>query len=91
MKTEADKLLEKNAQLNHLELKKVVSHVQRNKDGWSLNTVMLEGYKVPFKYSRKQQYKSLKGARVNVTYYPQVEIVAGLEFEVMKVVRIRVG
>ena len=37
----------------------------------------------------KKRYKNLKGARVNITYYPDVENVAGVEFEVMKVVRLR--
>ena len=68
---------------------RVVSHVQREKDGWVLNTVMLDGYDVPFKYSRKKLYRSLQGARVNLTYYPQLEQVAGLDVEIMKVVRIR--
>ena len=82
-------LLDKNRQLNHLEMKKVASHVQREKDGWVLNTVMLEGYDVPFKYRRKKIYRRLTGAYVNVTYYPHNEAIAGIDFEVMKVVRIR--
>lgn len=89
MASDLDKLLKKNRQLNQLDLQKVVSHVQREHDGWILNTVMLEGYEVPFKYSRKKAYRSLQGARVNLTYYPQTEQVAGLDFEIMKVVRIR--
>lgn len=63
--------------------------MQREKDGWILNTVMLDGYDVPFKYSRKRLYQSLQGVRVNLTYYPQLEQVAGLDVEIMKVVRIR--
>lgn len=70
-------------------MQKVVSHVQRIKDGWVLNTVLIEDCDVPFKYKRKEQYKSLKGARVNITYYPAKEVIAGMEFEVMTVVRIR--
>jgi hypothetical protein len=50
---------------------------------------MLDGYDVPFKYRRKKKYRSLQGARVNLTYYPQIERVAGMDIEVMKVVRIR--
>jgi len=50
---------------------------------------MLEGYEVPFKYSRKKKYRSLQGARVNITYYPQIEKIAGLDIEIMKIVRIR--
>jgi hypothetical protein len=70
-------------------VRKVVSHVQRESDGWVLNTIMLEGYDVPFKYRRKKTYRNLQGARVNLTYYPQLEQIAGLDTEIMKVVRIR--
>ena len=89
MKSDVDKLLEKNRRLNQLDMARVVSHVQRKKDGWVLNTIMLEGYDVPFKYSRKKLYQSLQGARINLTYYPQLEQVAGLDIEVMKVVRLK--
>ena len=89
MKSDSDKLVNKHPELTHSENMKVVSHVQRNDDDWVRNTVMLEGIDVPFVFRRKKQYQSLKGARVNVTYYRQVEDVAGIEFEVMKVVRIK--
>ena len=93
MKSQVDKLLKKNAKLNQLDVVKVVSHVQREQelDGedWIQNTLMLEGYDVPFKFTRKKRYQNLQGAPVNLTYYPQIEKVAGMEFEVMKVVRIR--
>jgi hypothetical protein len=91
MKSEVDKLLQRNEQLNQLDQAKVVSHVQREiEDGdWVLNTLMLEGYDVPFKYRRKKKYRSLQGAPVNITYYPQIEQVAGMDIEIMKVVRIR--
>lgn len=91
MKSDVKKLLKKNDQLNQLDLVKVLSHVQREIDGgdWVLNTLMLEGYDVPFKYRRKKKYRSLQGAPVNITYYPEIEQVAGLDIEVMKVVRIR--
>lgn len=89
MKRNVDKLLQKNSELNQLDFVKVVSHVQRETNGWILNTLLLDGYDVPFKYRRKQAYRSLQGARVNLTYYPQAEQVAGLDIEVMKVVRIR--
>ena len=89
VKSEVDKLLEKNQPLNHLEMVKVASHVQREKDGWVLNTLMLDGYDVPFRYKRKKRYRSLQGARVNLTYYPQSERVAGIDVEVMKVVRLK--
>ena len=89
MKSDVDKLLKKNAPLNQLDAVKVVSHVQRDSGEWVKNTLMLDGYDVPFKYNRKKKYKSLEGAPVNLTYYPQTEVVAGMEFESMKVVRIR--
>ena len=91
MKSDANKLLKKNDQLNHLEVVKVVSHVQREIEAgaWVSNSLMLEDYDVPFKYRRKKKYKSLQGARVNVTYYPDTEKVAGMDIEIMKVVRIR--
>lgn len=89
MKSEVDKLLERNRQLNHLEMATVVSHVQRETDSWVLNTLVLDGYDVPFRYRRKKRYQSLKGARVNITYYLQTELVAGMEVEVMKVVRLK--
>lgn len=89
MKSEVDRLLERNPQLNHLEMVSVVSHVQRENDGWVLNTIMVDGYDVPFRYRRRKLYRNLKGARVNLTYYPQTEQVAGVNIEVMKVVRLR--
>ncbi len=89
MKSDPKKLLKKNEQLNQLDAVKVLSHVQRESGEWFINTLMLENYPVPFKYSRKKPYKSLVGASVNLTYYPKTETVAGIEFETMKVVRIR--
>ena len=91
MSKQVKKLLEKHQQLVHSEMKKVVSHVQRVEDGWYLNTVMIEDCEAPFKYKRKQKYKNLKGARVNLTYYPTTKSVAGIEFEIMKVVRIKIA
>jgi hypothetical protein len=91
MKSDPDKLLKKHKQLVHSEMLKVTSHVQRNDGDWIINTLMIEGYDVPFKYKRKKPYKNLKGQRVNLTYYPMVEVVGGLEFEVMNVVRIKIS
>jgi hypothetical protein len=87
----AKKMLDKHAKLVHSENIKVVSHVQRERDDWILNTVMLDGIDVPFKYKRKKQYKSLKGQRVNITYYPDMEKVAGFDIEIMSIVRIKVS
>jgi hypothetical protein len=87
--SDAKKLLKKHGQLNQLDMAVVVSHVQRDKDDWVLNTLILEGYDVPFRYRRKTVYKSLKGARVNLTYYPETQSIAGIDFEMMNVVRIR--
>ena len=91
MKTDPDKLLKKHKNLVHSEMLKVSSHVQRQDDDWIINTLMIEGYDVPFKYKRQKAYKNLKGARVNLTYYPDVEVVAGMEFEIMRVVRIKIA
>ena len=91
MRSDPDKLVKKHKQLVHSEMMKVTSHVQRNDGDWIINTLMIEGYDVPFKYRRRKQYKNLKGQRVNLTYYPVLEVVAGLEFEVMRVVRIKVS
>ena len=93
MKSKAKDLLKKHEQLVHSENMKVVSHVQRQeKDSeWIINTLMIEGYEVPFKYRRNNQYKNIKGARVNLTYYPATESVAGFDIEVMNVVRIKIS
>lgn len=89
MKSEVDKLLNQHNKLIHSEDKKVVSHTQRETGDWIMHAIMLDGYDVPFKFKRKKKYRSLAGAKVNLTYYPATEIVAGLSFEVMKVVRIK--
>jgi hypothetical protein len=52
---------------------------------------MLNNIEVPFKYKRKKLYKSLQGHRVNITYYPEKEMIAGFEIEIMKIVRIKVS
>jgi hypothetical protein len=91
VKSEPKKLLKKHTKLVHSEMLTVTSHVQRNQGDWIINTVMVEGCDAPFKFKRKRQYKNLKGARVNVTYYPAVETVAGFELEVMNVVRIKIA
>lgn len=91
MKSTPEKLLKKHPRLTHSETMKVSSHVQRKVDDRILNTLMIEGYDVPFKYKRNRLYKNLKGARVNLTYYPDTEMVAGLEFEIMKVVRLKLS
>jgi len=91
MKSQSEKLLQQHSQLSHTEMAKVTSHVQRTKDDWILNTVMIEDCEVPFKYKRKKQYRNLKGQCVNLTYYPATEMVAGMDMEIMKVVRIKVA
>ncbi len=85
-----NKLLKSHQKLNHSENMKVVSHVQRDTKEWVLNTIMIEGYDVPFKYKRKKMYKNIKGQRVNLTYYADKESVAGMELEIMKVVRVKI-
>lgn len=89
MQSDSKKLVEKNEALTHSEMMKVISHSQRDQGEWVLHSLMVEGCEVPFKFKRKGNYQNLKGARVNITYYPQEEEVAGLAFEYMKVVRIK--
>jgi hypothetical protein len=91
MPSDPDKLVKRHQQLTHSDMLKVTSHVQRNIDDWILNTIMVEGYEVPFKYKRKKKYKNLTGQRVNMTYYPDTEKVACFDVEIMKVVRIKVS
>ena len=93
MKSEAKKLLKKHENLTHSENMKVTSHVQREeKDSeWIINTLMVEGCEVPFKYKRNKKYKNIKGARVNLTYYPSTENIVGIDMEVMNVVRIKIA
>ena len=86
-----NKLLKTHQNLTHTEMVKVISHVQRETDDWVLNTLMIENCDVPFKYKRKKKYKNIRGQRVNLTYYPAKETVAGIEMEIMKVVRIKVA
>ena len=91
MKVDPEKLVKKHQHLIHSEMLKVTSHVQRQSGDWMLNTIMVDGYDVPFKYKRKQLYRDLKGQRINMTYYPDTMNVAGLEIEVMNVVRIKIA
>lgn len=92
MLTDPNKLTKEHSQLTHSEHRIVVSHTQREKDEWFINSIMIADCEVPFKFKRKTKYKTLnKGQRINLTFYPQKEVVAGLEFEVMKVVRIKIA
>ena len=91
MHTDPEKLLKKHEKLVHSDMVKVTSHVQREKGEWFLNSLMIEGCEVPFKYKRTKKYKNLQGQRVNLTYYASTESVAGMVFEVMNVVRIRIA
>ena len=90
-KTDVEKLLIKHEKLTHSDDLSVVSHVQRNEDDWFVNTLMIKGYDVPFKFRRRKVYKNLTEAKVNLTYYPIIEEVAGMQFEAMKVVRIKIS
>ncbi len=82
------KWLAENDHLIHATMQKVSSHVQRDEGEWVLNTITIEGQDVPFKYKRQRRYKSLKGARVDIVYYPDKEVIARMTFEYMKVVKI---
>lgn len=90
MPTDVNKIIKKHQKLIQSDNMQVSSHVQREEGDWFINTLMIEGYDVPFRYKRKELYRKLDGGRVNMTYYPVTETVAGMEFEIMKVVRIRV-
>lgn len=89
--TSIKQFLAENEQLIHSRMQKVETHVQRQVGTWIYNTVLLEGHEVPFKYKRQKKYKSLKGARVDLIYYPSVELIANMKFEVMKVVKINIS
>ena len=91
MAEDVDKLLKRHQQLVHSDRLKVVSHVQRQSESWLINTVLVEGHDVPFRFKRKKRYRNLAGARVNMTFYADTEQVAGIEMEIMNVVRIRVS
>ena len=91
MNNEPEKLLKKHKNLTHSEMMKVVSHVQRDTKDWIVNTILVEGCDVPFRFKRKKAYKNTTGQRVNLTYYPAKEIVGGIEWEVMNVVRIKIA
>lgn len=91
MRSDPDKLVKKHSKLIHSDIMKVTSHVQRNDGKWIINTIMVEGCDVPFKFRRMTAYKNVQGQRVNLTYYPATETVAGIAFEVMKVVRIKIA
>ena len=88
---EPEKLIKKHEKLTHTDMMKVNSHVQREKDGWFLNTLMIEGCNAPFRYKRKKKYKNLQGQCVNLTYYASSENIAGMEIEIMSVVRVKIS
>jgi hypothetical protein len=88
---EAKQLIEQHKKLIHTEGINVISHVQRESGDWFINTLMFENINVPFKYKRKKLYKSIKGQRVNITYYSDNEKVAGFDIEIMRIVRIKVA
>lgn len=90
MKSDVDRLLKKHEKLTHSDMQKVTSHIQRQVGDWIINTLMVEGCSAPFKFKRKDKYRDLNGARVNLTYYPEVETVAGFSLDVMNVIRIRI-
>lgn len=89
--TTIKKYLAENDKLIHSTMQKVESHVQRQVGNWIHNTVLLADHDVPFKYKRQKKYRSLKGARVDLIYYRNVEQIAGIDFEVMNVVKIHIS
>jgi len=91
MKSPVDKLLTNHKELTHSDMAKVTSHVQRDTKEWIINTLMIEGCDVPFRFKRKRPYKNVKGQRVNLTYYRTTELIGGMEMEFMNVVRIKIA
>jgi len=89
MQSDPKDLLQQNDKLVHSDALKVKSHVQRPQEDWVLHTLMIEGYDVPFRFKRQGKYRTLRGSRVNLTYYPTQEVVAGISMEIMKVVRVK--
>lgn len=89
MKSDPESLLKNNDALIHSDALKVKSHAQRPQEDWVLHTLMIEGYDVPFRFKRQGKYRTLRGARVNLTYYATQEMVAGIPVEIMKVVRVK--
>jgi hypothetical protein len=89
MKSPVDKLLKEHKKLVHSEALTVDSHIQREQDEWIVNTIMVKGVDVPFKYKRKKMYKCLANNQINITYYPGTETIAGFDMEVMNVVRVK--
>lgn len=89
MKSPVEIMLQKHSQLVHCELMQVTSHVQRFDGECILNILMLDGYDCAFKYCRKYKYRNLKGKRVNLSYYPTIEVIAGFDVDIMKVVQIK--
>ncbi len=69
----------------------MTSHVQREEDCWYVNTLLIAKTDVPFIFKRRKKYNNLVDRVVNLTYYPEIKDVAGMEFETMKVVRIKVS
>jgi hypothetical protein len=89
MNSSADELLKKHPNLVHSEDMIVLSHTQRQEGDWYLNTLMLKGYDVPFKYKRTKKFRSLLDQKVNITYYPEEQVVAGFKLEIMQIIRLR--
>ncbi|MGI2258200.1 hypothetical protein [Shewanella sp. GXUN23E] len=89
MNSEPQKLLSRHPKLVQSDNKEVVSHIQREVGEQYMNTLMIAECDTPFKYLRTKKYRTLEGQKVNLTYYPDTETVAGFDIEVMKVVRLR--
>ena len=85
----SDITIEQQQNVYHREHCTVLSHTQRDEGEWVQHTLMLENYETPFRFRRSKRYRCLKGESVDVDYYPQTTLVAGMELETMKVVRIK--
>ena len=60
MKPGLRKLLKKHPDLVHSEMRKKLARTAGAAD-WIVNTIMIEGCEVPFKYSRKSVIRFLQG------------------------------
>jgi hypothetical protein len=90
-KTALQLLLETHPNLVHSELCRVTSHVQREEDGWYVNTLLIAKTDVPFIFKRRKKYNKLVDRVVVIKYITEGYDIWGVDLETMKVVRIKVS
>ncbi|MDX1451277.1 MAG: hypothetical protein R3183_01885 [Oleiphilaceae bacterium] len=89
VKTTLKALHAKHPELLEAQNQKVLRHTQRREGEWVIHTLMIEGVDAPFQFRRPKELRPLEGCRVNLSYYIDSQKLAGEDFEVMKVVRVR--